>query len=144
MNVASAESCKELYELSAWMDTGISSKYETWKDSAKLWRTFGWFNPDTDYPAYDLGYLLRKLPPQLVRKNGGVTKRWHLHLEVWTDIVTDEPNGWVASYQSNRNDTGVYVAKGREMIEFSDTPQNAVANLAIELFKRRVLQKENS
>lgn len=58
MNVASPELCKELYELSSW-ETGI------WlTPNGNVVDHDGGFTSDRDFPAYDLGYLLRKLPEE--------------------------------------------------------------------------------
>ncbi|SRR5258706_5170776 len=51
MNVASLKLCKDLYELSGWSDT-----IENFRESAHLTKD--------RVPAYDLGYLMRKLPRQ--------------------------------------------------------------------------------
>lgn len=146
MSVASLELCRTLHELSGWDDT--RDRYYEVDDgivafARKDFEAYEFTDKKLGLaPAYDLGYLLRKLPPQLIRKNGGVTKRWQLEVEAWTDIETDEPDGWVASYQSNRNDTGVYTTKGNEAITFADTPEDCAAKLAIELFKQGILRHE--
>lgn len=108
----------------------------------QLHEVSGWEYDQGD--RYSTDFLLDNLPPQLVRKNGGITKRWQLELEAWTDIDTDEPDGWVASYQSNRNDTGVFTTKGIEMIKFSDNHRDALINLALELFNRGILKPEEA
>lgn len=60
MNTASLDLCKELYSLSGWQETSF-----IWAEHGK--DSFIMHNSITkkadDYPpAYDLGYLLRKLP----------------------------------------------------------------------------------
>ncbi len=66
MNVASLELCKELFEISGWDGTHFT--YWNNKASAdidKTTLTWGLSNyKDGCWPAYDLGYLLRKLPPR--------------------------------------------------------------------------------
>lgn len=52
----------------------------------------------------------------------------HICSDCGTDIDTDEPDGWIASYQSNRNDTGIYTSKGLEMIAFANTPRRLCSN----------------
>jgi hypothetical protein len=111
MHVANLELCKELFEVSGWDYT-----------------TFWWFNDQPENrillaselqndngtfkrrisPAYDLGYLLRKLPGNcdLTRLSNGLWKIAH--------------NARFAS---------------------ADTPEDAAAKLAIELFKQGVLTK---
>lgn len=121
MNVASLNICKELYELSGW----------TWTE--KCWETRtnqGWninLRPYADssqndglsryYPAYDLGYLLRKLP--VVTEVHKYSDHFHARY-VNVKRLIDEP------------------------IEInSGTPEDATAKLAIELFKQGILTKEN-
>lgn len=64
MEVASLELCKELYELSGWENTsfyhdiseGFDEYHLAYSSNKKLPVDGGL------YPAYDLGYLIRKLP----------------------------------------------------------------------------------
>ena len=81
MNVANIELCQELYDLSGWLTgidgycyvspTGEKRSFEvrllkdTENDRARI------------YPAYDLGYLLRRLPPG--------------------NVLTSLENEWIAS-----------------------------------------------
>ena len=59
---ANLELCKELYEVSGWKDTH-SSHRPTPSNSHDNYRVIDMApNIPTDIPAYDLGYLLRKLP----------------------------------------------------------------------------------
>jgi len=114
MNVASLELCKELYDLSAWeteygwMKFGkhLSGNRTTWTIDAR---------DISDFPAYDLGYLMRKLPPAT---NIFITGR---------DYGAKEGN----------------FSKKHRMF-FADTPEDAAAKLAIELFKQGILTKEPS
>lgn len=116
MNVASLELCKELYELSGWDDThwvwdkqlNVISEYPT---GARF-----------ESPAYDLGYLLRKLE----RVEGGVSLTYCNHQDGSTNycIYLNETLGGSFAYD--------------------DTPEDAAAKLAIELFKSGVLKKEIS
>lgn len=68
MNVASQELSQELYELSGWSDT---TKYWWLDDSHHIthpeWDSWELADHDMSgrgFPAYDLGYLLRKLLPE--------------------------------------------------------------------------------
>ena len=119
MHVASLELSRELYELSGWDDRRAIQYY--------------WHGDDLDhvtvvdaeqhepecavYPAYDLGYLLRKLP----RTYGGVG------LCVWAAGTSK----WIAEYDGTR-----------KMRVMADSPEDAAAKLAIELFKQNILRKE--
>lgn len=63
MDVAKFELCRQLYQLSQWDKT-----YFVWavanegNFSPWLRESVGSSSAYTEYPAYDLGYLLRKLP----------------------------------------------------------------------------------
>lgn len=113
MQVASLELCKELYELSGWNNLPL-------RHSKQGVFSLEPFPPDLiplDFcPAYDLGYLLRKLLPNY----GKVTLTHDAgHNQWWaTDVI------------------------GHAVFE-ADTPENAACKLAIELFKQGVLKKEN-
>lgn len=129
MNVASIELCRELYELSGWRDLrdwwwgdhqkGGEIRYRLQQNAPldKCGRD--------DVPAYDLGYLLRKLPDE----QWGEDKWFNLQLE--TDGV-----GWLAGY-----------AYGNETLALegqASTPEDAVTILAIQLFKQGVLTRRES
>lgn len=147
MNVASLKLCKELYELSGWDNTELYhaqsifdepvelSRYRTQKDlddeqgTGKLlvWSysgveigSFKW-----TIPAYDLGYLLRKLPA------------WFRNGEFYLSNDGAEKLGWTAGYMKEDNDGYLYWT----MSELADTPEDAACKLAIELFKQGVLTK---
>jgi hypothetical protein len=134
MNVASLELCETLYELSGWEDTGfewanpsarslakkqpnkpyLKGRHKYHQVSKKVWR------PHTICAAYDLGYLLRRLPTTI----GQVTDRLRL---------TKGDLGWYAQYDR---------AVLNNILEDADTPEDAVAKLCIELFKQGVLAKD--
>lgn len=103
MNTTSLEISKRLYELSGWDDT--DDHYPK--------------TSNHEYsPAYDLGYLLRKLP----RYAGGMAFQ----------LSSTSPSGgesWQISYP-----TGYVNAFGR-----ADTPEDAAGLLAIKLFEEGVL-----
>lgn len=113
MNVATLELCKELYELSGWLE-------------ADAWY---WVNPDNDQdfttsrlrhgkllniPAYDLGYLTRVMLP--------------FTLMCRADRTFDAY--WISEEEIR--------ARGSS----ESSPENAVVRLAIELFEQGVLKKE--
>lgn len=124
MNVATLANCKELYELSGW-------KPSHW------WAWYGHREVDTKYevldhttaeticPAYDLGYLLRKLPEY---QDGDLTVRQHRY-------------EWQAGYGF---DGVVFLGiwNGTNLEASGDTPEDAACKLAIELFKQGVLNRE--
>lgn len=115
VNVASLKLCKELYERTRWFDT--SYKYD---ENNKV---VGWkpFTSVKHTPAYDLGYLLRKLPLNI---NGSFFELDH--------YGTD--NGyWVAHYCKHDLNTNVYIY---EFGNYGDIPEDAVAKLAVVIFKQ--------
>lgn len=122
MNVASLELCKELYELSG----------KTWKDTIARWYVDGGNFVTTDklnglwLPAYDSGYLLRKLPTD-------TNHRWYI--QKWGDDKTK--SSYAATYQELTSSS-----LDEQLIFEADTPEDAAVKLAIELFKQGVLTKE--
>jgi hypothetical protein len=102
-DVASLELCRELYELSGWktfaMERGLAE------------------DRPID-PAYDLGYLLRKLQRNHVELVGLTTGEWTARAY------------WHSTEQARA--------------EYADTPEDAAAKLAIELFKQGILTKEGA
>lgn len=122
MNTASLNLCKKLYELSGWNEPS-----EGWyKDNNEEWigvralydhKPGGDINVDTRSnfisPAYDLGYLLRKLP-------------------LGTELTKGTKGYFIAP---------PYQYRKRSMAEYFDTPEDAACKLAIELFKQGVLKK---
>lgn len=129
MNVANMELCKSLYELSGWDGT-----FQFWSKGVNgylpymvverepIWK-------DDYYPAYDLGYLLRKLPHH---KDGFYYFRPHLEQE--------RDKKWGAYLECDTT------YEGQELLAsgVDDTPEDATCKLAIELFKQGVLVKEES
>jgi hypothetical protein len=122
VNVASLELCSELYELSGW-----GSQEFWWTEVADYpfdrnkWIAHNQGNIPRKYPAYDLGYLLRKLPAMI---DG--------------DCVTlTHADKWGASYEGLRG--GALMSR---FIQSADTPEDTAAKLAIELFKQGVLTKQ--
>lgn len=135
MQVASLELCKELYEVSGWLGddrwymtnpvgyvigTATPRIFENDKDYVLGYRT--------DTPAYDLGYLLRKLPQSDDILNG----------RIYTLGVVWSLTGWMA---------GLWDADGNPAphlpISEADTPEDAACSLAIDLFQQGVLKKES-
>jgi hypothetical protein len=142
MNVASLELCKELYELGGWGDVrdvwkytepmSTDIKYGTRKDGDRWCYSIqkgpmrSWnLNEVSVWPAYDLGYLLRKLPEyvKLFRNNMGV---------YYCAAVTD-------SYRHPDNRLGEPDSAHKWYM--ADTPEDAAAKLTVELFKQGVLTK---
>lgn len=107
MNVASRELSKELFELSGWRGTDFC-----WDDLPESFYLAPDHQIEGGFPAYDLGYLIRKL----VNRNYDARVRYS----------TNSMN-WRASL----------IHWGSEHI--ADTPEDATAKLCIKLFKSGVL-----
>lgn len=120
MNVASLELCKTLFELSGWDDTcsawDVSDRedmpFENVVKSDEVVFQF--------YPAYDLGYLLRKLPAAFYVRCG---------VERMIDGKTYRET-FYSYYRGGENEIDFY----------ADTPEDAACKLAIELFKQGILE----
>lgn len=131
MNVAQLSLCKELYAISEWDTTTwqFAKKSEDSKIELRL-REHGRGWPKgyyTAWPAYDLGYLLRKLPTKIGDH--------HLHLKAHvneeykakkTGRVTGGKIWWSCLIENT--------------IAEADTPEDAACKLAIELFKQGILK----
>jgi hypothetical protein len=160
MTTASLDNCKELYELSGWTNTFLyhaKSTYESDGIELSLFKGDGsdvtedgyfeklygvWSYGDIELgnyewtiPAYDAGYLLRKLP---ISTDGG---KWRFVLQ------KDHHNGkgtdwWFASYvhiNSMAQFQPIAEQKALHICE-ADTPEDALCLLAIELFKTGVIK----
>lgn len=131
MHVASLELCKELYKLSGWENGRLYWIGVGWPPK---WQVVDDHNPkglppdepgNTYIPAYDLGYLLRKLPPYIATygENGD-----DCLLQLRPDFQGDE---WVTGYTTQNH--YLYMA-------IAGTPEDAACKLAIELFKQGILK----
>ena len=148
MQVASLKLCKELYEVSGWGYTyhaygqgehDLTDKKWYWfeaKTTGSYWEAIKTDFDDRDphdnrrpsatthrmgmlAPAYDAGYLLRKLPSHV---------SGNLMLE--TDGTPEDR--WCAYYDAMPVTLRSY---------YNDTPEDALASLSIKLFKQGVLTK---
>lgn len=116
---ANLENCKKLYGLSGWRDTAFLF---TSKANGELWvPSYHTYIVDikSKIPAYDLGYLLKKLPA--IKPN---TKSY-LGIKAYGGAWAD--GGWIAAY--GNSDQTVH----------ADTPEDALCLLAIKLFEEKVL-----
>jgi len=162
MNVVSLELCKELHELSGWekflksapynsdikteyvweryamADSWLKKEYD-WSD----WRLIRWQDSFTKavkhtevYPAYYLGYLLRKLPRVLtVNDSTDYKLRPFASGLFYKNIACDELDVWSAWYREQGQQTGKFT-------QSASTPEDAAARLAIELFRQGILTRE--
>lgn len=132
MNTARLEYCKKLYELSGWNgeNTNISHwwVYREYSDGSGLYvLEDGHAAPfaTSTYPAYDLGLLLRKLPPQTV------IKKEH---DANPGLPKETPEYYRALYDT---------ADGQHFWLGADTPEDAACRLAIALFEQGILKVED-
>lgn len=111
MTTASLENCKRLFELSGWSDPTY-----TYQANGYTFLTYNKKQPEipNEYPAYDLGYLLRKLPHQL---NG-----------VIFSLIHHDSGAWIARYVDTPHHYGQ-----------APTPEDAVALLCIKLIEDGIL-----
>jgi len=137
MNVTSLELSKELYDLSGWNKTDflwvaaperdegyvVKDKTALHALNEMIYQTGKIYNSTF---AYDLGYILEKLPLQVTLYKG--------------------VNGWTFNQgnitKQNPIDDELYKLMRFEQSFKSDKPEEAAGKFAIELFKRGILKKE--
>jgi len=124
-HVASLELCKELYKLSAWKGTF----WKFYKNGDQVITHSGIKKHQTS--AYDLGYLLRKLPK--VSPSNQDCYLTVIHKNVPKNKKIDKR--WTAGY---------FEGFGWSWYANADTPEDAACLLAIELFKQGILTPEPS
>jgi hypothetical protein len=139
MNIASLELCKELYELSGWKGEDCYQEIQKYNPyTGKLIKNASGINSERPYivnyavslahindqnrgeelitPRYDLGYLLRKLPP-----TSKIVK---------VSIINGETYGAIHVYKVNEPNLTIN----------ADTPEDCAAKLAIELIHQRIIK----
>ena len=126
MQTASLTNCKRLYELSKWgelehgqwiyCDNELMLVHEDNDEGGLVGEGYSYREEDIIkkgfIPAYDLGYLLRKLPR-------------------YSCIEIDDV---ISATHTNKDH--------RDFTEVADTPEDACALLAIELFEQGILEKD--
>jgi hypothetical protein len=118
--VASLELSKRLYELSGWDDTRLVHQ----ELNGRRWVVEDEVALYPSYPAYELGYLIRKLPAVFLKYYSlTITKR-----------VDD-------TYSCCYADAESYIANKGQMFTEADTAENTLGLLAIKLFEEGVLKK---
>jgi hypothetical protein len=144
MHVASLELCKDLYELSGWAKTAFpghqdtDKQYMVFKDGSNQDFPYlldgrddlSYKDYDADYtPAYDLGYLLRKLPANCYIRNcmnSGDFNPDQLppanRFEAYLDEIDTTEKEFFRQYRA------------------ADNPEDAACSLCIELFKQGILR----
>lgn len=150
MNVASKELCQELASLSGWNDTpllyGAFMKYTVRIDDESVIYTRREMEDAEGYaihedcPAYDLGYLLRKLSPKLEIKGD-------TYGLVITPCTSD--GSWIADYLvaswgqplAEHNSHWLHHGDNASLTEAA-TPEDAVVRLASQLFRSGILKRD--
>lgn len=118
MYTASLELCKELYELGGWDETHHRWSKDIHGNDVVIDTTAA----GATIPAYDLGYLLRKV-------------------YTWGPVIRLEPIDLEARPDAHKNAYFVWVLQHDIDIRvWADTPENAACRVAIELFKQGVLK----
>ena len=125
-NVASLELSKKLRELSGWEDTrdfyheqdNFNEETERYERNGK-WVIVERKRADYNIPAYDCGYLLRRLP--------ATTSVMHIK-------------------EKGQGEYEVYFISGMTKAKrfYADTPEDALCKLAIKLFEEGVLYELRS
>lgn len=132
MNVTSLDLCKELYELSGWIHVNFA--WSTENPHYAEFRVRAALNTLDDAPAYDLGYLLRKLPAQ-IDFNDEIVK---------LTVDRQSEKTWRASYAYpvERVKSKRKYADWKFTAYQANTPEDAACKLAIELFKQNILTRD--
>lgn len=116
IDVANLKLCQQLWELSGWETSDWYDLDPDGRPEEYLATTEDKIDENNYIPAYSLGYLLRKLPNRTER----------IQDTVLLGRATDN-KGWSIVY--------------RDMTKIANTPEDAAAKLAIELFKKGILTR---
>lgn len=113
MTVASPDLCRALYADSGWADTALTHfQFHDGRESVEARPVHGYLSAKGT-PAYDLGYLLRKLPASTA-----IRKR---------DAAGAE------------RDYSAFAPVRSGLLALDRTPENAAAQLALKLLKLKLL-----
>jgi hypothetical protein len=143
---ASLENCKRLYELSGWSQTRFAwSGFKSPKIIDGRQNLTPEFN---QYPAYDSGYLLRKLPDSIHNHEHDFTTRFNTKKIGENYFVEYSNHLWW------RNNKGKFTRLGFDtshddmayMVKpiCADTPEDALCKLSIRLFEQGILKRGES
>lgn len=125
MKVASKDLSQKLWNLSKWTDTDYRWYNDKGVDYVDVKGTNG-----LSLPAYDLGYLLRKLPPFVDSKE-------YPNLPAYLNIgLRDNGPPWFVGYHVHGIEDVV-----SDFGERGDTVENAACEMAITLFEAGILTK---
>ncbi len=140
MQVASKDLCQKLYKLSGWDNAPFDwIEIPTWNKKFPKPQDQVIYNHICDNehqkwiaPAYDLGYLLRKLPSHFSFEPDTIGEEIYC-LRIENSVGVD----WTASY-------GTIEDPYKRLGIMADTPEDAACKLAIELFKQGILTKQKT
>lgn len=146
MNVSSLELSKELYELSEWGEE-VAIQWWVVRPKHKIdgveHEEFAYVDDYSDraktdrgeyaIPAYNLGYLLRKLPSHTY------STQYEQKAYLWMRKDSDVYCAW---YKVTDPNYGEDITSEHGAV--CDTPEDAACKLAIELFKQGILKKGES
>lgn len=125
-HTASLELSRTLYEVSGWDDTD-KWLHRKGNGDTMLFSPIGPHLMECDAPAYDLGYLLRKLPHSTYVEQHRPAAKDGYKYGAWNTDLT-------------------HILYSKTPIDYfqadADTPENALCQLAIDLFKSNILVKE--
>ncbi len=137
MNVASLEICKSLYELSGLDYPTIYWQEDFYEDGSVNWNLYhdneNKLRTGRSVPAYDAGYLLRILPYNFIAEGAHYNGDYQDNL-FYLDI----------NFNSNQDAKYSFLySNGEESLYFtpSNTPEDALALLAIKLYENGILKK---
>jgi hypothetical protein len=129
VDVASVDLCRELWELSGWGTEATA--FHWYKQHGEADYTLvssdeaEFYQSDSYFPAYTLGFMLRKLQlPYVTVLVGTLGRRSKLYS---------------ASYIPDQ--LGEY--DPATMYRKADTPENALCQLAIQLFRQNILKRDD-
>jgi len=127
VNTASLALCKELYELSGWIEVTYEHELvngESYTTTLPV-KEMEHGDRNTYIPAYDLGFLLEKLPQNS-----------------WVGYVdTSGQRGYALAKTYAWNEKGTDIDR---IVQCSaDIPEDAACKLAIELFARGILKRQS-
>ena len=123
MNVASLELCQELYDLTGW-DYDDAAHCSHWKGIVV------WGRKTEGVPAYDLGYLMRKLPGNAWAGYAGVAP-----LDDNGYFCRSFAQAYIYTWAKDKD-----VERAYSLV--ADTPEDAACKLAIELIRQGILPRQ--
>lgn len=139
MNVASLENCEKLFKLSGWE---VSDHYIQLHDPDAPIELLSEYDtrPDSkDYkilaPAYDLGYLLRKLPKPADLDEDLIYRQLDCGKPDYLFLGYMGNDGWSCQYQIEESPL-------EEMMGEAALPEDAACLLAIKLFEEGILTRD--